>query len=109
MCIRDRVGGPIGNDEYVLERARVIFHEGGTDHLARCLANMPDKQAAALIVTESLEQRTGYLQRTLDAELSLEACRRTDNGAQWAYDKSSDCRVKRRHSRSSRRGSRISG
>ena len=37
------VGVPIGTDEYALERAREIIKEGGTDHLARCLANMPDK------------------------------------------------------------------
>ena len=48
---------------------------------------MPDKQAAALIVIESLGQRTGYLERVLDTELSLEECRRADNGAQWAYEK----------------------
>ena len=77
------VGVPIGNDEYVLERTRTIVKEGGTDHLARCLANMPDKRAAALIITESLGQRTGYLERALDTEKSFEACRR----AQWAYDK----------------------
>ena len=47
------VGVLIGTDEYVLERAREIVKEGGTDHLASCLANMPDKQAAAHIVTES--------------------------------------------------------
>ena len=55
------VGIPIVTDEYVLERAREVVQEGGTDHLARCLANMPDKQAAALIVIESLGQRTDYL------------------------------------------------
>ena len=64
------VGVPIGNDEYVLERAREIGKEGGTDHLARCLPNKPDKQAAALIVTESLGQRTCYLERALDTDLS---------------------------------------
>ena len=73
------VGVPIGNDEYVLERAREIGKEGGTDHLARCLANKPDKQAAALIVIESLGQRTGYLETALNTELYLEACRRADN------------------------------
>ena len=66
---------------------REIVKGGGTDHPACCLANMPDKQAAALIVTEFLGQRTGYLERALDPELSLEACRRADNGAQWAYEK----------------------
>ena len=50
-----------------------IVKEGSTDHLARCLASMPDKQTAALIVIESLGQRTGYLERALDTELSLEA------------------------------------
>ena len=80
------VGVPIVTYEYVVERAREIVKEGGTDHLARCLANMPHKQAAALIVIESLGQRTGYLEGALAMELSLETCRRADNGAHWAYD-----------------------
>ena len=61
------------NTWYVLERAREVVQEGGTDHLARCLANMPDKQAAALIVIESLGQRAGYLERALDTDLSVES------------------------------------
>ena len=78
---------PIGTDKYVLDRAMEVVRDGGADRLARCLANMPDKQAAALIAIESLGQRTSYLERALDMRLSLEACRRADNGAQWAYEK----------------------
>ena len=79
------VGVPIGTDEDVLDRAMILV--GGADRLARCLANMPDKQAAALIAIESLGQRSSYLERALDTRLSLEACRRADNGAQWAYER----------------------
>ena len=79
------VGVPIGTDEYVLDRAMEVVRDGGADRLARCLANMPDKQAAALIAIESLG--TSYLERALDMRLSLNACRRADNGAQWAYEK----------------------
>ena len=78
---------PIGTDEYVLDRAMEVVRDGGADRLARCLAHMPDKQAAALIAIESLGQRASYLERALDTRLSLEACRRADNGAQWAYEK----------------------
>ena len=78
---------PIGSVEYALERARETVKERGTDHLARCLDNKSDKQAEALIVMEPLGQKTGYLERVLDTELSLEECRRADNGAQWAYEK----------------------
>ena len=52
------VGVPIGADEYVLERAMEIVRYGGADRLSCCLANMLDKQAAALIAIESLGQRT---------------------------------------------------
>ena len=38
------VGVSIGHDEYVLDREREIVKEGGMYHLARCLANMRDKQ-----------------------------------------------------------------
>ena len=103
------VGVPIGNDEYVLERTRTIVKEGGTDHLARCLDNLPDKQAAALIVVESLGQRTGDLERALDTELALGECIRADNGVRGHMRKSSSYRAQRRHSRFSRRGARLSG
>lgn len=36
-------------------------------------------QAAALIATESLEQRTSCLDREMDDGTSLEACRSSDN------------------------------
>ena len=47
-------GVAIGTDDYVLERTLEVVRDGGADRLARCLANMPDKQAAALIAIESL-------------------------------------------------------
>ena len=92
VCIADEggvtvVGVPIGRDEYVLEQTAEVVKDGGGDRLARCLANMPDKPAAALIVTESLGQRISYLERALDTGLSLEAYKRADNGAQWACEK----------------------
>ena len=64
-----------------------VVRDGGADGLARCLANMPDKQAAALIAIESFGQRTSHLERALDTGLSLEACKREDNGAQWGYER----------------------
>ena len=81
------VGVPIGTEEYVRGRAMEVVRDGGADHLARCLANMPDKQAAALIFVESLGQQTSYLGRALDPGLSLEAYKGADNGAQWVYEK----------------------
>ena len=38
----------------------------GADYLARCLADMPERQAAALIAIESFRQRTSYLERALE-------------------------------------------
>ena len=43
------VGVIIGPDEYVLERVMEVVKDKGVDCLAHCLANMPDKQAAAPI------------------------------------------------------------
>ena len=80
------VGVSIGTDEYVLDRAIEVVRDRGADRLARFLASMPDKQAAALIAIESLGQRTSYLEKALDTGLSLEAGIRADNGAQWAYE-----------------------
>ena len=64
-----------------------VLRGGSADCLARCLANMPDKQAAVPIAMEYLGQRTSYLERDLDPGPSFEACRRADIGAQWAYEK----------------------
>ena len=59
------VGVPIGTEEYVLGRAMEVVRDGGADHLASSLANMPDKQAAALITVESLGQRTSFTSKGL--------------------------------------------
>lgn len=81
------VGVPIDANEYVLERATEVVKDGGVDRLARCLANMLDKQSAALVAIESLGQRTSYFERVLDTGMSLEVCSGADNGAPWAYEK----------------------
>lgn len=61
------VGIPIGTEECVLEHTVGVVMDGGASRLARCLADMPDKL------------------RVLDTDLSLEACRRAENRAQWAF------------------------
>ena len=70
------VGVPIGTYEYVLEPALEVVRDRGADRLAHSLAEMPNKQAAGLIAIEPLGQRTSYIDRALDAGLSLEACRK---------------------------------
>ena len=58
-----------------------------------------------LTAIESLGQRTSYLERALNTGVSLEASRRADNGAQWAYE---SYRVRCRHNaRLFRRGTYI--
>ncbi|CAM9984463.1 unnamed protein product [Laminaria digitata] len=64
------VGVPIGTEEYVRGRGMEVVRDRGANRLARCLANIPDKQAAPLIAVESLGQRTSYLARALDPGLS---------------------------------------
>ncbi|CAN0515098.1 unnamed protein product, partial [Laminaria digitata] len=59
------VSVPIGTEQYVRGRALEVIGDGGADHLTRCLTNMLDKQAAALISVESLGQRTSFLERAL--------------------------------------------
>ena len=85
------MGVPIGTDEYVLGRALKVVRDVGAGRLACCLANMPNKQGAALVTIESLAQRTCYLERAMDTGLYLEAYRRVDNGVQRAYENSSSC------------------
>ena len=67
------VGVPIGTDEYARESAMEIVRSGGAEQLARMLSRMPGKQSANLISTGSMVQRTSYLERVMDPELSLAA------------------------------------
>ena len=73
------VGVPIGTGEYVLDRALEVVRDIGADRLARCLANIPDKQAAVLIAIESLGQRTSYLEGSEHGALP----RSMQKGRQW--------------------------
>ena len=75
------VGVPVGSDEFVIESAIGIVRAGEAEQLARMLPRMPDKQAANLIATGSMVQRTANVERVMDPKLSLPACRRADNGA----------------------------
>lgn len=79
------VGVPIGTYEDALGRLIEVVEDGGANRLARRLANMPNKEAAALIPIEPLGQRASYLERALGIGLSLGVCGRADNGAQWAH------------------------
>ncbi len=81
------VGVPIGTDEYVRESAMEIVRNGGAEQLARMLSRMPDKQSANLIATGSMVQRTSYLERVMDPELSLAACQRAYGNALWMLEK----------------------
>lgn len=88
--IADEVGTAVvgvltGTYEYALGRLIEVVKDRRANRLARWLANMPNKEAAAVILIESLGQRTGYLGRALGIGLSLCVCGRADNRAQWAH------------------------
>ena len=74
------VGVLDGTDEFAIKSAIRIVRDGGAEQLERMLPRMPDKQAANLIATVSMVQRTAYVDRVMDPKLSLPACRRADNG-----------------------------
>ena len=77
---------PIGTEEHAIERAVGAIQDGGEDFRAHGIADMPDKQSAAIIATESLGQRTSYLERVMDTSMSLETCQWADNRAQCASE-----------------------
>ena len=81
------MGVPIGTDEYVRESVMEIVRNGGLEQLARMLSRMPDKQSANLIDTGSMVRRTSYLERVMDPELSLAACKKADGNALWMLEK----------------------
>ena len=81
------VGVPVGTDEYARESAIEIVRNGGAEQLARMLSHKPNKQSTNLIATSSMVQRTSYLERVMDPELSLAACQKADGNALWMLKK----------------------
>ena len=75
------VAVPVGSDEFAIESATGIVRDEGAEQLGRMLPRMPNKQAANLIATDSMVQRTVYVERVMDPKLFLSASRRADNGA----------------------------
>ena len=78
---------PIGNDEYVLEQAREIVKREArtTSHAASRRCRTSKRRSPSSPNPSGRERATSKW--ALDTELSLEACRRADNGTQWAYEK----------------------
>ena len=82
------VGIPIGTDAYVEECAMKKITEGGADKLARMLAHMRDKQVAHVVTSQSLTQRSGYIERGVDHKLAKKACERLDKDVMWVLEAS---------------------
>ena len=51
------------------------------------LSRMPDKHSANLIATGAMVTRTPYLERVMDPELTLAACKKADGNALWMLEK----------------------
>ena len=68
---------PIGINAYAME----IAQNCGTEHLAKTLPRMPDKQSDHLLATDSMVQLTTWIERMMDPELSLSACHKEDDSA----------------------------
>ena len=100
------VGVPIGTDAYAMESAMEIVKNVGAEQLARMLPHMPDKQSANLIATGSMVQRTAYIERVMDPELSLPACQKADNSAMRMLETCLISRGQQKNRRSSRTGAR---
>ena len=97
------VGVPVGSDEFVIESATGIV-DGRAEQLARMPPRMPDNQAANLIVTGFMVQRTAYVERAMDPNCP---CQLEDGQimAQCGCSKTfSSVLGQRRNCRSSRRG-----
>lgn len=80
------VGVPIGSDDYVKECAMKVITDRGAEKLARMLPQMSDKQVAFLITSLSLTQRSAYIERGIDSELTKDACQRLDNMVLWVLE-----------------------
>ena len=80
------VGVPIGTDAYAMDSAMEVVKNEGAEQLARMFPRITDKQSASLIATGSMVQRTAYIERVMDPELSLPACQKTDSSAIWMLE-----------------------
>lgn len=74
------VGIVIGADAFVQAHATKVVKEKGVERQTHLLAHMPDKQAAVLVATKSMAQKTFYLERGIYIDLSRDASVRIDNG-----------------------------
>ena len=82
------LGVPVGTDGYERESAIMeMVRNGGAEQLARMLSRMADMQSANLIATDSMVQRTSYLERAIDPELSLATCQKADGNNLWMLEK----------------------
>ena len=81
------VGVPIYNDPFAVKIALEIVRDGGAEQLAHILPRIPDKQLVNLIATSSMVQRTSYIARVMDPELSLHACLLADVSAMWMLER----------------------
>ena len=65
------IGVRICTVQHVLERATEVVTDGGTDRLARCLVNMPNKQAVVLIApaVEDKFPRKGSVNRAVSRSM----------------------------------------
>ena len=77
---------PVDTDAYARESAIEIVQNGGAEQFARMLSRMPDEQSVNLIATGSVVQRTSYLERVMDPELSLAACKIADGNTWWMME-----------------------
>ena len=102
---------PIGTYEYVLERAREIVKEGGTDHRAlhaaspTCRTNKRWPSMSSNPSGRRLATSKGFSTRSCPSK----DARGQTPGRSGHMRISSSCRAQRRHSRFPRRGARMSG
>lgn len=80
------VGVPIGSDAYVKECAIKVIRDRGAEKLARMLPRMSDRHVAFLIISSSLTERSVYIERGIDSELTKDACQRLDNMVMWILE-----------------------
>lgn len=70
-------------DVFLRAHAKNVVKDNDAKRLARFVADTPDKQAAILIATKSIAQKTRSLERGLDNGLCKDTCSRADLAGLW--------------------------
>lgn len=81
------IGIPVDTYVFVRAHAEKVMEDNGAERLTCSLADMPDRQTAMLTATKVMAQKTCFLKRGLNIDLSEDSCSRADQAELWILER----------------------